>query len=52
MEKLGGFVALVGIMIWGLLAVASLILEWREKRASPPLPSSQQSPPSNHARAV
>jgi hypothetical protein len=37
MEQLGGIVALAGIMVWGLLAVACLIQDWREKRAAPPV---------------
>jgi hypothetical protein len=45
-EHVARLLAAVGILIWGLLAIVSLILEWRQPRmgtAVPGEPSVQQS---------
>jgi hypothetical protein len=54
-EQIARLLAGIGILVWGLLALVSLFLEWRAGSSSPGPASAYpagQAPKSSHSRAV
>jgi hypothetical protein len=45
-EHVARLLAAVGILIWGLLAIVSLILEWRQPRTGTAVPGEPSVQPS------